>query len=185
MFNWSARWFRGGFWFRSMDTVSLDFRFRWRGRSRFRGNLSYRFLGKGWNGGRSHDVSDFGFIVGDGRFRGGLWSLRRLMGRLGRNRIGLGSIVSLDGLFLQETEDVIENKVSVWLFGEEEGLNEFAPGITVVGHFTDDLDDDAAIGGGLRVNGVNENLAILEADGSNLVVYFLLDGVKFSSDLKR
>jgi hypothetical protein len=43
----------------------------------------------------------------------------------------------------------------------------------MVGHFTDDLDDDAAVCRGLRVDRVDEDFAVLEADGGDLVVNFL------------
>jgi hypothetical protein len=43
----------------------------------------------------------------------------------------------------------------------------------MVRHLSNDLDNDAAIGGGLRINGVNEDFAVFEPDGSDLVVNFL------------
>jgi hypothetical protein len=59
------------------------------------------------------------------------------------------------------------------LFSKEKSLNEFAPGFVVIGHFTNDLDDDTAACRRLSIDRVNENFAILEADGGNLVVNFL------------
>jgi hypothetical protein len=43
----------------------------------------------------------------------------------------------------------------------------------MVRHLSDDLDDDAAIGRGLRIDGMNEDFAVLETDGGDLVVNFL------------
>jgi hypothetical protein len=43
----------------------------------------------------------------------------------------------------------------------------------MVRHLSNNLDNDAAIGGGLRINGVNEDFAVFEPDGCNLVVNFL------------
>jgi hypothetical protein len=43
----------------------------------------------------------------------------------------------------------------------------------MVRHLSDDLDDDAAIGGGLSIHRVNEDFAVLEPDGGDLVVNFL------------
>jgi hypothetical protein len=57
----------------------------------------------------------------------------------------LAGIVALNSLLLQEAEDVVENKIPIWLFSKEECLNKFAPWVTVIGHFTDDLDNDAAV----------------------------------------
>ena len=93
-----------------------------------------------------------------------------------RPRVAEGVLVlavALDGLLLEEAEDVVEDVVAVGLLGEEEGLHELAPGLAAVGHLADDLDDDAAVGGGLGVDGVDEDLAVFEADGGDLVVYFL------------
>jgi hypothetical protein len=58
----------------------------------------------------------------------------------------------LNSLFLQETEDVIEDKIAVWLLGKEEGLHEFAPRSTFICHLANDLNDDTAIGTGLGVD---------------------------------
>ena len=90
----------------------------------------------------------------------------------GRSRLGFADII-LDGIFLEEPEDVVENKVAIWLFCKEESLDELSPGITMVGHLADDLNDDTTVGGGLRVYGVNEDFAVLETDGGDLVVDFL------------
>jgi hypothetical protein len=96
-----------------------------------------------------------------------------------RNRLGVAGII-LDGIFFEEPEDVVENKVAVWLFCEEESLDKLSPGITTVGHFTDDLDDDTAIGRGLRIYGVNVDFAILETDGSDFVMDLLLAETGFN-----
>ena len=85
-------------------------------------------------------------------------------------------IFALSSLLLQETEDIVEDEVPVRLLGKEECLNKLFPSLSSIGHFTDDLDDNATIRGGLSIDGVNEDLAILETDGSNTIVNFLGDG---------
>lgn len=130
-----------------------------------------------------------GFLLRNwGRGRGRLtgWLRLRLSGRLGRwlldrggfggrnggNRLGFADII-LNSIFLEEPEDVVENKVTIWLFCKEESLDELSPGITMIGHLADDLNDDTTIGRGLRIYGVNEDFAVLETDGGDLVVDFL------------
>lgn len=122
-----------------VNTVCLRFRLRlggrgllnwyWRGGlrdgSRFGLRLCRRRRGRGGGGRRSRFLNDGCFL-----------SLRTLE---------LASLVVLNSFFLQETEDIIENKVTVWLLSEEEGLHEFTPRLSVIRHFTDDLDDDTAI----------------------------------------
>lgn len=85
-------------------------------------------------------------------------------------------ILALGSLLFEETEDIVKDEISIWLFRKEERLNKLFPSLSAIGHFTDDLDDDATIRGGLSVNGVNENLAILETDGSNTIMNFLEGG---------
>ena len=85
----------------------------------------------------------------------------------------LASVVALSSLFLEETEDIIEDEVPIRLLGEEERLNELFPSLSSIRHFTDDLDDDTTIRGGLSIDGVDEDLAIFETDGSNTIVNFL------------
>ena len=101
---------------------------------------------------------------------------RRSDGLLVGGHTLLAFILALSSLLLEETEDVVEDEVSVRLLGEEECLYKLFPSLSPIGHFTDDLDDNATIRGGLSIDGVNENLAILEPDGSNPVVNFLRDG---------
>jgi hypothetical protein len=43
----------------------------------------------------------------------------------------------------------------------------------MVRHLSNDLDNDAAIGGRLRIDGMNEDFAVFEPDGCDLVVNFL------------
>ena len=82
-------------------------------------------------------------------------------------------VIRVHRFLLKETEDVIEDKVSVRLLGQEKRLRELAPKIATIGHFADDLDDDPAICRGLRVDRVDEDFAVLEPDRNNLVVDFL------------
>jgi len=42
------------------------------------------------------------------------------------------AFVAVNSLFLEEAEDVVENKVAVGLFGEEEGLNKFSPRLIAI-----------------------------------------------------
>jgi len=109
--------------------------------------------------GRGESWAGFGGGRGGGLFLSGCILLR--------------SIIALGGLFFKETEDIVEDEVSIRLLGEEERLNELLPKLSPIRHFTDDLDDDATIRGGLSIDGVNEDLAIFETDGSNTIVNFL------------
>jgi len=79
----------------------------------------------------------------------------------------------LNSLFLQEAEDVIEDKVAVRLLGKEEGLDEFAPGSTFICHLANDLNDDTVICTRLSVDRVDIDFAIVETKGSDLVMDFL------------
>jgi hypothetical protein len=58
----------------------------------------------------------------------------------------------LNSLFLEEAEDVIEDKVAIGLLGKEEGLHKFAPGSTFICHLANDLDDDTTIGTRLGID---------------------------------
>jgi hypothetical protein len=60
------------------------------------------------------------------------------------------------------------------LFCKEESLHKLSPRVAMVRHFADDLNDDAAICRGLRVYRVDENFAVLETEGGDFVVDFLL-----------
>jgi hypothetical protein len=106
----------------------------------------------------------------------GRWcrSLLNSSGGGGFDGLSLIDLVALNGLLLQESEDVVENEVAIWLFGEEEGLDELAPRFICVGHLTDDLDNDPAICRRLGIDGVYEDFAILEANRSDFLVDFLL-----------
>ena len=79
----------------------------------------------------------------------------------------------LDRLLLQEAEDVVEDEVAIRLLSKEEGLHELPPWLALVGHFTDDLDNNAAIRRGLGIYGVDEDFAVLEADRGDLGMDFL------------
>jgi hypothetical protein len=85
----------------------------------------------------------------------------------------LRSPVLIDRVLLQEAEDVVENVVATRLLGKEERLHELAPRLALVRHLADDLNHNAAICRCLSVDAVNEDFAVLEADGSDLVVNFL------------
>ena len=88
----------------------------------------------------------------------------------------LASVIALSSLFLEETEDIVEDEVPIRLLSEEERLNKLFPRLSSIRHFTDDLDDDATIRGGLSIDGVNEDLTIFETDGSDTIVNFLGHG---------
>lgn len=59
--------------------------------------------------------------------------------------VGFCSIIRFHGFFFEETENVIENKITIWLFCKKKSLNKLAPRFVVIRHFADDLDDNAAI----------------------------------------
>jgi hypothetical protein len=86
----------------------------------------------------------------------------------------IADIVTVNGFFLQETEHVIKNIVTVSLTSEEEALGEFSPGTAMIGHFADDEDSDTTIGGGLGINRVDEDFAVLETHGEDFVVNVLI-----------
>lgn len=107
-------------------------------------------------------------LLGRGRLNGLLdyWS--------GLNLAGLtGTFFILDRLLLQEAEDVIENKIAIWLLCKEECLDELLPGLTAITHLANDLDDNTARRRSLRIHRMDEDLAVLETDGENFIVNFL------------
>lgn len=77
-------------------------------------------------------------------------------------------------LFLQVSEDIVEDEISIGLFGEEESLGEFPPRLVVVGHFANGLNNDAIVGRGLSVDRVDVDFAVLEANGQDLLVDLVL-----------
>jgi hypothetical protein len=79
----------------------------------------------------------------------------------------------INSILLEEAEDVVQNVVAARLFSEEEGLDKLAPRLALVGHLADDLDYDAPVRRRLSVNAVDEDLAVLEANRSDLTVNFL------------
>lgn len=134
------------------------------------------------------------------RFRGGLWGRDWLWlwrrgkykGRLGSRPfrcggrlinkcscIGFARVV-FGSFLLEETEDIIENEVAIGLFRKEEGLNKFLPRVSMIGHFADNLNNNTTICRRLCIYGVDVNLAILETDGSDLVVNFLLSEARLN-----
>jgi len=115
----------------------------WRGRGRL-GNIIGKRLFDGWcergNWRRNGSGRDDG---GDGRGRSGLTCRSHCLGRLrdrsglrlgdgdGRLRKGIG-IVSLNRFLFEKTEDVVENKVTVGLLGEEKSLDKLAPRLAAI-----------------------------------------------------
>jgi hypothetical protein len=87
------------------------------------------------------------------------------------------SILFLTVLFSKVSENIVEYKVTVGLFGKEEGLGEFSPRSAVVGHFTNHENDDTASGRSLRVDAVNVDFAVDIADGRDLGI----DGLGIST----
>jgi len=49
--------------------------------------------------------------------------------------------------FLEVSENIVEYKVAIWLFGKEECLSEFSPCLSSVRHFSNNENNDAASGG--------------------------------------
>lgn len=82
-------------------------------------------------------------------------------------------LVVFNGVFLQKAEDIVEDEISVRLLGKEERLDEFPPWLAVVGHFTNDLNDYTTVRGGLRIDRVDEDLAVLETNRCDFRVNFL------------
>ena len=130
--------------------------------------------GGGWGGGSGGSLGGLGLVRGRAGLGGeswgdgGGWDFWS-----GCSVLGFAGFVALDGFLLEEAEHVVEDEVAVGLLGEEEALDELAPGAVLVGHFTDDQDGDAAVEGRLRVHGVDEDLAVLEAQGGDFGVDFL------------
>ena len=90
-----------------------------------------------------------------------------------RSNVRFRLVAVLNRFFFQEAKDVVENEVSIRLLGKEERLDEFLPSLSLVRHLADDLNNDTAICRGLSINRVDEDLAVLETDRSNLAVDFL------------
>lgn len=71
------------------------------------------------------------------RFSHWYWLDRNLF-RLGYNgnRLSgfsdLTGIIALNSLFFEETEDVVEDEVTIWLLSQEESLNKFTPCFAVI-----------------------------------------------------
>jgi len=111
-------------------------------------------------------------LIGYLRFsgRGGC----RDLGGLGGLGDGLGSLL-LDLLLLvgQVSEDIVKHVITVWLLGQNEGLDEFAGRLRLVGDLTNDRDQDV-IEGGLGVDVQDSYLALLEVKLLDLIA----DGLK-------
>lgn len=113
---------------------------------------------------------------------------RRLNGLLNNwSGLGLAGLTGrffiLNGLLLQEAEDVIEDKIAIWLLCKEESLDELLPRLTAIAHLANDLDDNTTRRRSLRIHRMDEDLAVLETDGENFVVNFLRKGKKQRSVL--
>jgi hypothetical protein len=69
----------------------------------------------------------------DHRRSGRIRFLQRFGNPLGvRSSLLWLAFIALNGLFLEEAEDVIENKVTIGLLSEEEGLNELLPRLATI-----------------------------------------------------
>jgi hypothetical protein len=67
-------------------------------------------------------------------------------------------------LFIKKiTEDIVENEVTVWLFGKDKGLNELSVWCRFVRDFSDDLYDDI-LEGSLRIDIEYPNFAVLDVE---------------------
>lgn len=66
-------------------------------------------------------------------------------------------------------EHVVEDEVAVGLAREDESLDEFAVGQGVVGHLSNDRDNDVVVGG-LGVYIGDANLAVLEVEGLDAIL---------------
>lgn len=76
-------------------------------------------------------------------------------------------------LFLEVSENIVEYKITVGLFGEEECLSEFSPCLTSIRHLSNNENDDTSSGGRLRVDGVNVDFTVFVTDRLDSVVNFL------------
>lgn len=104
--------------------------------------------------------------------RGGLSNL----GSLSNRRGSLDLLNNLIFFLNQVTEDIVQNVVAVGLLGQDEGLDELARRLRLVGDLTDDGDQDV-VEGSLGVNVQDANLALLEVKLLDLVV----DSLRFDS----
>ena len=48
-------------------------------------------------------------------------------------------------ILIQVSEDIVEDEVTIWLSGKDEGLDEFVVWLVLVGHLTNHLDDDVVV----------------------------------------
>ena len=92
---------------------------------------------------------------------------------VGRSDVALRLFALFNRLLLQEAEDVVEDEVAIRLFSQEESLDKLLPSFTLVRHLTNDLNDDSTVCGGLSINRVDEDLAVLESNRGNLTMNFL------------
>ena len=90
-----------------------------------------------------------------------------------RSDVALRLFALFNRLLLQEAEDVVEDEVAIRLFSQEESLDKLLPCFTLVRHLTNDLNDDSTVCGGLSINRVDEDLAVLESNRGNLTMNFL------------
>jgi len=72
-------------------------------------------------------------------------------------------------LFNDVAEDVVEDKVTVGLTGEDEGLGKLLVWLGLVRDLTNDLNDDVGVGG-LRVDIGDANLAISEVEVLDVLI---------------
>lgn len=75
-------------------------------------------------------------------------------------------------LFFEIPEVVVEDKVAVRLFGQEEDLDKLFPWFVVIGHFTNNMNQDPVVCAGMRVDRMNKDFALFELDLQEL----LMDG---------
>jgi hypothetical protein len=75
---------------------------------------------------------------------------------------------------LQEPEVVVQDEISIWLFGQEEHLDKLLEWSILFAHFTNDMHQDTIIGTRLRVNRYNKDFAAHEVDGHDFLVNFSL-----------
>ena len=103
-----------------------------------RGCVIWRGCGSGIRGLHNGNSGILGSFLYN--FRGWL-SINRSIGLV----VSLILFVGINRLFLQEAENVVEDKVAVGLLSKEESLRKLTPRFATVRHLTDDLDDDATV----------------------------------------
>lgn len=119
---------------------------------------------------------------GDLRLRDGSRGTNSDLGLISRGRVShlrlhlFLLLLLLDDLrldlsvFLEVTENVVQDVKTLGLLGQEEGLDKLLGRTAPVGHLSEDLDHDSSVQRGLAVDVTDQDLAVLEIQSQNLGV---------------